>query len=359
MKNVRVLIVDDSSLARGLIEEILSADKDIEVVGEAKNGREAVEKVKQLKPNIVTMDIEMPVMDGLQAIEEIMAYNAVPILVVTTRGDAKTAYAAISKGALDLIVKPDISVEEAHEFAEKVKLLSKIRVVTHITGKRIARFDETPPPAAVPTQAVPAPAQMEKPLKALPAYHLKPSDKVIAIASSTGGPDALSTLLSGLPENFPCPIIVAQHMSDGFVSGMVEWLDTLTPITVKVASEGEELRPATAYISPSEKHTLVSRSGRISFAARQTGDIYRPSCDKLLGSVAQTFGAKTVGVILTGMGSDGAAGMKRIKEAGGYTIAQDEKTCIVFGMPKVAIESGCIDTVLPIDKIVEEIVKHI
>jgi two-component system chemotaxis response regulator CheB len=330
MGQIRVLVADDSALARELIIAILSTDNEINVVGQAKNGREAVEMVKELRPDILTLDIEMPLMNGLDAIELIMGNHPLPILVVTTRGDAHTAYSAISKGALDLVVKPDINLEEAREFIQKIKLLSKIKVITHITGKR-PLMERTP----------------EKPA----AFTGTTSDGVVAIATSTGGPEALSVILSSLPEAIPCPVVVAQHNSDGFIPGLVEWLDRLTKLRVKVAEQGEAILPGTVYVSPSEIHTEITPGRRVSFIERHPADIYRPSCDRLLSSVAIAFKQKSIGIILTGMGSDGVRGMMRIKEAGGTTIAQDEKTCIVFGMPKVAIDSGCIDQVLPLEKI--------
>ncbi|MGD0283633.1 MAG: chemotaxis-specific protein-glutamate methyltransferase CheB [Dissulfurispiraceae bacterium] len=334
MGQIRVLVVDDSSLARELIIAILSTDKEILIAGEASNGSEAIEKVKVLKPDIVTMDIEMPVMDGLFAIEHIMASNPVPILVVTTRGDAHTAYAAISMGALDLVVKPDVNIDAAGEFIDKIKLLAKIRVITHIGGKRQVKETRAAPKLI---------------------FDGKPSNRIVAIASSTGGPEALSVILSGLPERFPCPVVIAQHISDGFVAGMVEWLKRMTRLGIKVAAEGDNLAAGMVYVSPSEKHMEISDGKRISLIARHPKDIYRPSCDVLLSSVARVYGLKGIGVVLTGMGSDGVLGMKKIKEARGVTIAQDEKTSVVFGMNKVAIDSGCVDKILPLDEIGDEV----
>lgn len=336
MKKIRVLIVDDSALVRKMIRAIIEVDPEMEIVGEASNGLEAVEQVRNLNPDIVTMDIEMPVMDGLQAIEKIMAEHAVPILVVTSRGDAKTAYTAISKGALDLVLKPDLNFEAAQEFVAKLKLIAGINVISHISG-RLSRQ---------------RPAGPE-----IPDFSGNFSDQVVAIASSTGGPDALSIILSHLPEKFPLPIVIAQHISDGFVSGMVGWLKTLSRVELRVAVHGEYLRPGTAYVCPSENHMRIDCSRKIIFVERHPKDIYRPSCDLLLSSVAESFGKKAIGVILTGMGNDGVAGIARIREAGGWTIAQDEKTSVIFGMPRLAIENNSIDTVLPLEAISSEIVR--
>jgi two-component system chemotaxis response regulator CheB len=331
MGRIKVVVVDDSKLARELIRVVLSSDEDIEVIGEALNGKDATEKVALLKPDIVTMDIEMPVMDGLKAIEEIMALHAVPILVVTTRADAHMAYAAIKKGALDLVEKPDVNLEGAAEFISKIKLLSKIRVITHIRSKYLVEAITEDLPAFIPANGN--------------------SEKLVAVASSSGGPEALSILLSGLPAKFPCPVVVAQHMTDGYMTGMVEWFRQTTLLNVKVGSDGDVLEAGTVYVSPSEKHMRIKEGGSITLVERRPADIYRPSCDILLKSAAALYGPKGIGIILTGMGSDGVLGIKSIKEAGGTTIAQDEKTSAVFGMPRAAIEGGYVDSVLPIEDI--------
>lgn len=330
MKKIRVLVVDDSALARELIATILGNDGEIEVVGEAADGLEAIDKVRQLKPNIVTMDIVMPRVDGLEAIEQIMAHHAVPILVVTSKGDAHTAFAAISKGALDLVEKPSVNLENAQDFINKIKMLSRVKVITHVRGKLSGK------------KTLEVPAARGEPAN---------SERVVAVASSTGGPEALSILLSALPEDFPFPILVAQHISDGFMGGLVEWLKRLSKMEIKVGEEGERIDPGRVYFSPSERHMKINARRAITWVDRQPSDIYRPSCDILLSSVAETCGPQSVGVILTGMGHDGVLGMKRIRERGGKTIAQDEKTSVVFGMPREAIEKGLIDEVLPIQEI--------
>ena len=335
MPEIRVLIVDDSVLARDLIKAILSTDSQIVIAGEANNGAEAIAMAAALRPDIITMDIEMPVMNGLDAIEQIMANNAMPILVVSSLGDAHTAYSAISRGALDLIQKPDVNLEDAMEFISKVKLLSRVKVLTHLKGRH-------PKPEKQRDLSF---------IAAVKSINVPQSNRVVAVASSTGGPDALSVMLSGLPETFPCPVLIAQHISDGFVPGMVDWFRKITRMQVKMGANGDELKPGHAYISPSEMHMTVGAGGRIALVERQPSDIFRPSCDRLLMSVAEVFGKRGVGVILTGMGNDGVLGMQRIKQAGGITVAQDEKTSVVFGMPRVAIEAGCIEKVLPIQAI--------
>ena len=358
MRKIRVLVADDSPLIRDLIRAMIEADPELEVAGEAVNGLEAVEKVRLLRPDIVTMDLEMPVLDGLQAIERIMCESAVPILVVTTRGDAATAYAAIAKGALDLMVKPDVSIAGARDFTDRLRMLSKVRVLTHIAGKCFGRraTDVQRVTGAVPAGGIAAGKNLGRRATDVAPGALS-AGVVVAVAASTGGPDALSVILSRLPPKFPVPIVIAQHISDGFVSGMVGWLKTVSRIEIKIAVDGEALLPGVAYVCPPENHMRISRGRKIVFVERHPKDIFRPSCDTLLTSVGESCGAKAVGVILTGMGNDGVAGMKAIKAAGGVTLAQDEKTSVIFGMPNLAIASGCIDRIVPLGDFAVEIAR--
>ncbi len=329
MKPIRILVVDDSLFAREVIVGLLSEDSEIDIVGQAENGREAVEMAMALKPDIITMDIEMPEMDGLEATEQIMSSYAVPILVVTSKGDANTAYTAISKGALEVLPKPEVDPDNPEEFINKIKLLSRVKVIPHILGK-----------------------QEEK--TGIDTFKKAVSDspnRVVAIAASTGGPKALSGLLSSLPENYPLPIIIAQHIPPEFVSGMAEWLNDVSKLTIKRGEEGETLYAGNVYLSPSQKHMTINYKKEITLAEKQPTDIYSPSCDALLSSAAKIYGSKAIGVILTGMGRDGVEGIRQIKAAGGKTIAQDENSSVVFGMPKVAIENNLIDLVLPLNEI--------
>ncbi len=342
MSKIKVLIVDDSPLARMVIIEHLSQDDEIEIVGVARNGKQAIAKVKELKPSIVTMDINMPVMGGLETIEQIMAYSPVPVLVVTSRGDAETAYAAISKGALEVIQKPDADADSSEDLIRKIKLLSKVKVISHLRGRHV-NGDKT-------RKVV----KLEK-----HDYEDKRPEKAIIIASSTGGPKALFKILSGLPENLPLPVFIAQHIPTEFVNGLAEWLNGVTKLRVKVGERGDVIQVGTVYISPADKTMVINNKNRIDLYEQDPDCIYSPSCDLLLASTAKTYKGKCMGIILTGMGSDGVDGMDDIKKNGGITIAQDEKSSIVFGMPKVAIERGCIDKILPLDKINGEILRFI
>ncbi len=334
MKPIRVLIADDSSLARGLLRSFLEGEEGIEIAGEACNGREAADMARDLKPNLVSMDLEMPVMGGLKAIEEIMATKAVPILVVSDIANAQNACEAIRLGALEVMSKPELNSESAAEFVAKVRMLSAVPVITHLRARMSA----------------PAPAPMPD-IVCRPAGVPGSYRRVIAIASSTGGPQALALLLPLLPAGFPCPVLISQHISDGFAAGMAQWLSGLCKLPVRLGAEGELMAPATIYISPSEAHLAVTSARRLTLLPRQAGDLYHPSCDALLNSVATVFGSKGIGVILTGMGHDGAEGLAAIRHAGGTTIAQDEASSVIYGMNGVAVARGAAQRILPIGEI--------
>ena len=347
MAKIRVVLADDSSLARAMLRSFLEDDGNIEVVGEATNGVEAVRLAVELKPDLVTMDLEMPVMSGMDAITEIMATRAVPILVVSSVADAQKACAAVAHGALDVINKPELDVAAGAAFVAKVKMLANIRVITHIRS----RFSEKST-TEVSGSISPASSFSTPPVNTV----LQHSDgdklsRVFAIASSTGGPQALATILGQLPADFPCPLLISQHIADGFASGMAEWLAGVCKLPVRLAREGELIMPGTVYISPSEANLSVSPSRRIALAQRLLGEIYHPTCDVLLASVAAVYGYLGVGIILTGMGSDGAAGIAEIHKTGGATLAQDEASSVIFGMNKVAIERGGVQQILPADEI--------
>lgn len=334
LEPIRVLIADDSPLAREFIKEILLRAPDIKVVGEAANGREAVETALSIRPDMIIMDIEMPVMGGLDAIESILSVAGVPILVVTSQGDADTAYKAISLGALEVMPKSDLDPASPQKLISNIRTLSKVKVVKRRPPKR----------------------------REGPELGDKTGEgfrNIVAIASSTGGPKALSLILPELPKDYPAPIVIAQHIADGFAHGMVNWLKSICKIGVTIPSDGEKLKPGWAYVSPSERHMIVNGAGSVSFRDREPGDIYKPSCNALLGAVGDMYGARSIGVVLTGMGSDGAEGLKKIKRRGGRTIAQNEETSIVFGMPKVAIDAKCVDRVLPLDAIAKALMEMV
>jgi two-component system chemotaxis response regulator CheB len=328
MREIRVLIVDDSAVARDFITELLTTDEKIVVVGQAANGKEGVSMALALMPDIVLMDIEMPVMNGLEAIGNIMSTEAIPILVITSQGDATTAYKAVSYGALEVMPKSDLDALDPEKLTKHVRLLSKVKVITHIRNK------VTPSAARVASLAAPEKAE-----------------RVIAIASSTGGPKALSEILPHLPADYPFAVLVAQHIADGFVESLASWLNDISALKVKVAENKERIEPGTVYFSPSDSDLSITAGKRVELKKTGSSSIYHPSCDVLLCSVAAHYGAKAIGVVLTGMGYDGVKGLGDISEAGGTTIAQDEASCIVYGMPKIAVESGCVGKVLPLNSI--------
>jgi two-component system chemotaxis response regulator CheB len=334
-KLIRVLVVDDSPLIRDLIAEILTSEPGIEIIGTASNGQEAVSKVSLLKPNLITMDIEMPVMDGFEAIECIMRENPTPILVVTAMGGVRTAFSAVSKGALDVVEKPDISIASSNSLINKVRMLAGVDITAHLA----VRSGNTGAGAGQLTVRRKSVAK----------------GKIVAIASSTGGPKALQAILSQLPADFPAPIVVAQHIADGFTQGMAEWLGGNSPFMVRVARNGDHLSPGVVHVNPAEFSMQVTRQGMVILNERIEREKYHPSCDALLRSVADAYREEAVGLILSGMGDDGVDGMRAIRAAGGVTLAQDAESSVVYGMNRLAVEQGHIGWVLALDEIPSEL----
>ncbi len=337
---IRALIVDDSKTAREVIRDILASDPGIKVVGEAKNGQEALEKVSELRPDIITMDVIMPVKDGLEAVGEIMAYKPTPILVLSSAaGDQEVnlAFKAIQLGALDVMAKPRGFTtwelpELKKELIAKVKLLARIKVISHPRGKK---------------------KRSEK----LARTRAADSAKIVAIGASTGGPQAIMTILKQLPADFPGGISIVQHIASGFSKGFAQWLDQESRLKVKEAEQGEQIKPGTVLLAPTDLHLEIINE-RVNLTDSPPVNSCRPSADKLFSSVAQCYGSKTIGVILTGMGKDGTKGIKEIKERGGITIAQDEQSSVIFGMPKEAISLNVIDHVLPLSEIGKELIRQ-
>ncbi|OJA05704.1 chemotaxis-specific protein-glutamate methyltransferase CheB [Halomonas sp. QHL1] len=343
MSVIRVVIADDSQVARDVLRDILSRDDDIEIVGEATNGREAVELAKRLAPQLITMDLNMPVMDGLSAIEEIMYSKGVPILVISDRSDAQTAYQALEVGALEVMPKPTLEGADAERLLERVRLLAGVAVIT-----RLRRRATTPAPLlTLPT------------LAATPGGVPRDFQHVVAIACSTGGPQALVRLLRTLPAEFPAPIVIAQHISHGFIDGMAQWMASLCAMPVSVGQEGEQLRPGHIYLSPSERNLCVTPRHRFQLQSSPETFLYHPSCDVLLQSVAEVYGSDAIGIILTGMGRDGVNGMRAIYQAGGITFAQDEASSVIYGMNLEAVKAGVIQYVLPLDSLPDRLLRDV
>lgn len=340
---VRILIVDDSAVARRILRAQLEASGEIAVIGEARNGRQAVEMAQRLRPDLITMDLEMPVMNGLDAIEEIMALRAVPILVVTEAADAGPACEAVRRGALEVALKADYSIEQVAALVARIRLLAGVAMITR---RRSAASALGPPPVPERRVALVPPVQ-----------HKQGAKRVIGIAASTGGPQALAQILPRFSADFPAPILVAQHISDGFAAGMAEWLAGLCLLPVRLASGGEPLEPGVIWLSPSESNLTVNEAHHLELCRREEGGVYRPSCDVLFDSLARAVGEHAVGVVLTGMGRDGLIGLEAICRAGGVTLAQDEASSTVFGMNRRAIEAGVVQSVLPVGEIADALVR--
>ncbi|MAE18195.1 chemotaxis response regulator protein-glutamate methylesterase [Candidatus Poribacteria bacterium] len=334
--SIRILVVDDSQLARKFISEFLSIDPELEIIGTAQNGQEAIELTKRLKPDLITMDISMPVMDGLLATEHIMAYQPTPILVMSNllKSELHLSFQAISTGAVEAVEKPDFSEGISSKTTEKlirtVKLVSNVKVITHLSGK-LKRHTSS--------------AALDKPKTRDSECNL------VAIGASTGGPKVLAQILSQLPKNFSSGIVIVQHISTGFTSGLVDWLNRECPLEVKEAKSGEQIKPGLVFVAPCENHMLVTNNGRIRLNKGLPVSGNRPSVSILMSSIAKVYGKSCMGVILTGMGEDGATGMLDIKQAGGATVAQDENSSAIFGMPKAAIDAGAVDKILNADEI--------
>ncbi|MEP0822515.1 MAG: chemotaxis-specific protein-glutamate methyltransferase CheB [Ignavibacterium sp.] len=325
---INVLIVEDSPVVREFLIHILSVDPEISIVGVAHNGEEAIEAVQSKKPHVITMDIHMPKLNGFDATRRIMETNPVPIVIVSgssTAEEIATTFRALESGALAVVRRPaGLSHPDheasARELIQTVKLMSEVKVVR--------RWRARPKVEA----AVEPPAQKS----------LKPEGAItlVAIGASTGGPLALQTILSDLPADFPVPIVVVQHMAQGFIHGFAEWLGESTSLPVHVASHGEALVPGHVYLAPDGHHMLVTKDFRVSLRSDEPENGLRPSVAALFRSVAEACRAQAVGILLTGMGVDGAAELKRLKDVGAVTFAQDKESSVVFGMPGEAIRIG-------------------
>jgi two-component system chemotaxis response regulator CheB len=337
VKRIRVVVVDDSPTSRQVLVAILRADPEIEVVGQAADGFEGVEMVKRLRPDIVTMDLQMPKLDGFAATKRIMVEAPTPILITTSVDPhvLSVSLEAVRMGALAVHAKPGDPAspafdEEARELVRQVKAMSYIKVVRHYE----------PSPTRAPLAQTPDAA----------ALHEMPAE-VVAIAASTGGPGALHRILTTLPADYPIPILVVQHISRGFIPGFAGWLNKASPLWVKPAEEGEALRPATVYVAVDDHHLCLTPSRRIHLSTAEAVGGFRPSGTVLFESVATAFGSRAVAVILTGMGRDGVDGLRAIRRAGGRTVAESETTAVVYGMPAAAVGAGLADFILPLDQV--------
>src|SRR5689334_1594011 len=358
-KKIRVLVVDDSNFMRKVLENIYSSDEQLQVVGTAKDGREAVTMAESLKPDVISMDINMPHVDGLQATAEIMTTNPKPIVIVSSesREGAASTLRALELGAIEFVAKPssgiDLDMQSVkEELLRKVRMAAKVRVVRTATrlASTIQNASGTAKQASAP-KAAPRPANGSGSDQRFP---------VVVLVASTGGPATVMRIAPGFTRDFPAAVILVQHMPATFTSQYAAQLAEFTEIRVKEAEANESLAPGTLYICPGGQHLRVTPTGRIQLDGA-TGRIngYLPNMDVTMESVAAYAGQLSIAAVLTGMGNDGTNGARTIKNAGGLVVAQDEATCVIFGMPAEVIKAGVVDQVLGIDDIYQAIEKRV
>jgi len=333
---IGTLIVDDSALARDMLRDFLEGDKSFKIIAEAADGEEAVEKILSLNPDLVTLDIQMPKMNGLEVIEAVMKKTSVPIVVISSHDSAKNAYEATIRGALEFYSK-DIFSRALHP-DKRLEIYETLKRISGVKARKAA-------------------ASVEQ-ARELPA---KRDIRAVVITASTGGPKALSQVFSLLPGDFPAPVVVVQHNSSGFDKSFAQWLGNYTTLGVKLAEDGELAKPGTVYIAETDRHLAFQKLDGQNCCLRYNNDApennQKPAADVLFRTAAECFGQSVISVVLTGMGSDGALGTRKIREAGGITLAQDEESSLIYGMPKAAAETGCVDMTLPLRRVPEELVR--
>lgn len=345
---IKVLVVDDSAFMRSALANMLDSDPAIEVVGMARDGVEALTAISRLNPDIVTLDVEMPRMDGIEALRQIMERHPMPVIMVSskTHEGAQVTMDALELGAIDFITK-DLTELSVNIVRIRDQLLDKIKLIAS-SGPRVFRRSRR---------------ARERVVAVNDAKKANPRYDIVAIGASTGGPRTLHDILPELPSDFPVPIVIAQHMPPNFTAHFAERLNMNSPLHVKEAINGEAIRPGTIYIAPGWGSTRLvrRRTGEMALAITDVPleVLYRPSVDDLMLSVAEACGARGMGVILTGMGQDGLRGLTGLKRAGGHVIAQNRESCVVYGMPRAVIEAGIADAVVPQDAMIDTIVSSI
>ncbi|MVW87054.1 chemotaxis response regulator protein-glutamate methylesterase [Pseudomonas sp. PB101] len=375
---VKVLVVDDSGFFRRRVSEILSADSNIQVVGTATNGKEAIDQALALKPDVITMDYEMPMMDGITAVRHIMQRCPTPVLMFSslTHEGARVTLDALDAGAVDFLPK---NFEDISRNPEKVKqlLCEKILSISR-SNRRVSHYSAPAPVAAPAPTPAPAPSSVgsfasSAPVRAAPApipvrthAHAATASsptpkrknyKLVAIGTSTGGPVALQRVLTQLPANFPAPIVLVQHMPAAFTKAFAERLDKLCRISVKEAEDGDILRPGLALLAPGGKQMMIDGRGAVKILPGDERLNYKPCVDITFGSAAKTYGDKVLAVVLTGMGADGREGARLLKQGGSSIWAQDEASCVIYGMPMAIVKAELADAVYSLDDIGKHLVE--
>ncbi len=345
MPKIKVVVVDDSALIRSVLKEIINQQKDMEVVGAAPDPLVAREMIRTFNPDVITLDVEMPKMDGLDFLERLMRLRPTPVLMISTLTEkgSEITLRALELGAVDFIAKPKLDIHQGmKEYAEEIT--GKIRVAAKAHVQKLRPATPADKPTATP---------------ATPLRNKVSTEKILVFGASTGGTEALKEVLTQMPPD--CPgIVIAQHMPEGFTKSFAARLDSLCNISVKEAEHGDRILPGHAYLAPGHSHLLVARSGAnyvCELSQDEPVNRHRPSVEVLYRSAARYAGKNAIGIILTGMGKDGALGMKEMHEAGAHTIAQDEASCVVFGMPREAIAQGGVDEVLPLNRIAQRVLE--
>jgi two-component system chemotaxis response regulator CheB len=354
VKKIRVLVADDSTFMCKVLKEIINSDPQLEVAGQARDGREAVALAESLKPDVITMDINMPHLDGLQATELIMSQHPRPIVIVSSesREGAATTLRALELGAIDFVPKPSSGIDldmrnVREELTRKLKMAAKVHVVRTATRAKVEMPAARP---VVPATIARRPSSVDQNGNRIP---------IVVIAASTGGPAAVMRVVSGLPKNLSAAVLLVLHMPAAFTQPFTAQLSEVSRLPVKEAEQNEAMQPGTIYLCPGSHHVRLSFTGKLNLDPGERIDGYRPCADVAVESVAAHTRSATVAVVLTGMGNDAAKGVKFAKAAGGYVIAQDEATSMIFGMPAEAIKTGAVDEILPLDEISAAIEKRV
>jgi two-component system chemotaxis response regulator CheB len=357
VQKIRVLIIDDSATVRQTLSSILSSDAQIEVIGTASDPFAAARRIAEELPDVITLDVEMPRMDGITFLRKLMSQKPIPVVMCSslTEAGSETLLQALEAGAVDIILKPKVGVAD-HLLESKIHICDAVKAAA---GARLAGARRAPPQLARP---------IHEPEKKLTADVMLPpptagramartTETIVCVGASTGGTEALRVLLEALPPDSP-GVVIVQHMPEKFTASFARRLDSLCAVEVKEAEDGDTVRRGRVLIAPGNRHTLLERSGARYYVSIKDGPLvsrHRPSVDVLFRSAARSAGSNVVGVIMTGMGDDGARGMAEMKQAGAFTLAQDEATSVVFGMPKEAIALGCVDRIVPLQNLAGEV----